>query len=229
MPPPPIPKLPPFREPGSGVHTPSLRARPIIAVGASTGGPRAVEQFLAELPVRTPPVLVALHMPASTLTSFAEHLAHRCGLEVAVASDGDQLRRGRVLVAPGDRHLQLRMNADREVVAHVSEAPYHYRIRPSVDVLFRSVAELCGAESIGVLLTGMGEDGADGLLRMRNAGAVTIAESQATSVVYGMPGAAVRAGAVQHLLPLDQIGLEVKQRLRMMERGSAPRTQRGVG
>ena len=177
---------------------------PIIAIGASTGGTRALEEILVHLPAAAPPILIVQHMPAHFTETFARRLDSVCTLEVREAQCGDEVLPGRALIAPGDRHLLLR-RAGARLFVEVKEGPKVSRHRPSVDVLFRSVAKCAAARAIGVLLTGMGKDGARGLLEMRQSGAATITQDEATCVVYGMPREAVALGASQYQLPLPEI------------------------
>jgi two-component system chemotaxis response regulator CheB len=179
--------------------------RRVVAVGASTGGTEALRTLLEPLPPETPPVLVVQHMPAHFTEAFAGKLNEVCrGLEVREAADGDQLRPGLALVAPGDYHLLLRRNGAGYAVS-LKKGPKVFHQRPSVDVLFQSAAEVAGAKGVGIILTGMGKDGAAGLLRMREVGAATLAQDEATSVVYGMPGEAARLGAAGTVLPIGRM------------------------
>jgi two-component system chemotaxis response regulator CheB len=180
----------------------------VVAIGASTGGPVALERVLAELPPTFPGVLVTQHMASAFTRQFAEHLARTTSLDVREAKDGDQVTRGRVLVAPGGRHLELRRNGAHYVV-RLGEGPPVHHVRPAADVMFRSVARHAGANAIGVVLTGMGVDGAEGLLEMRRAGATTLVQDEDSCVVFGMPHAALRLGAADRALPLDRIAREL--------------------
>ena len=183
----------------------------MVAVGASTGGTEALQQILSALPTDCPPLAIAQHMPAGFTAAFARRLDQLCDIEVKEAADGDLLRPGRALIAPGGRHLAV----DRSgvgYVARVLDGPLVSRHRPSVDVLFRSVALAAGCEAIGVLLTGMGEDGAAGLKLMRDRGADTIAQDEATSVVFGMPRAAIASGAALRVVPLQGIAAALQRR-----------------
>jgi two-component system chemotaxis response regulator CheB len=182
----------------------SLAPETIIAIGASTGGTEAITAVLARLPASTPGVVITQHIPPEFSRAFANRLNEVCAIEVREARDGDLLRPGLALVAPGDYHLLLRKSAGRQI-AVVKGGPRVCYQRPSVDVLFHSVAEAAGAQAVGVLLTGMGTDGAQGLLRMRQAGAHTIAQDEATCVVFGMPREAVQLGAAAQVLPLGSI------------------------
>ena len=176
-------------------------AEMVIAIGASTGGTEAIASILTRLPASMPPILIAQHIPPEFSRAFANRLNDQCALQVKEAADGDVIRPGLALVAPGDFHMVLRGGAGRWVVA-VKTGPRVCYQRPSVDVLFQSVAEAAGSRALGVLLTGMGSDGAQGLLRMRQSGARTFAQDEATCVVFGMPNEAIRAGAAERVLPL---------------------------
>jgi two-component system chemotaxis response regulator CheB len=182
-----------------------LDARPaVIAIGASTGGTRALEKLLPLLPAGSPPVLIVQHMPGEFTAPFARRLDGLCAIDVREASDGDRLQLGTALVAPGNLHLTLEDDgAGLRVRTSLGEPEHHQR--PAVDVLFRSVARCAGANAVGVVLTGMGADGARGLLAMREAGAHTIAEDASTCVVYGMPREAVRFGGVCEVRALPDI------------------------
>jgi two-component system, chemotaxis family, protein-glutamate methylesterase/glutaminase len=179
-------------------------AAPVVAIGASTGGTEAIRDLLEALPPSAPPILVVQHMPEHFTAAFARRLDSICRIEVKEAEAGDDVVPGRALIAPGNRHLLLR-RAGARFVAGLHDGPLVSRHRPSVDVLFRSMAAAAGAGAIGLILTGMGDDGADGLLEMRERGALTIAQDEASCVVFGMPGAAVARGAVQQVLPLTQL------------------------
>jgi len=159
---------------------------------------------LEALPPDVPGLVIVQHMPEPFTAAFARRLGQTCRLEVREAVDGDRVREGLALVAPGDRHTILRRTG-RSYVVRVTDGPPVSRHRPSVNVLFRSAAQAAGANAVGVILTGMGDDGADGLLEMRNAGAHTVAQDEASCVVFGMPGAAVAKGAVAEVLPLPLI------------------------
>src|SRR5574341_420346 len=180
----------------------------VLAIGASTGGTIAIERILAALPANAPGALVTQHMPEIFTRHFATRLAHQTKLDVREAKDGDSITPGVALVAPGNRHLLLRRSGARYLV-EVKEGPRVNRHRPSVDVTFRSVARAAAAIAIVVILTGMGSDGAQGLLAMREAGAHTIAQDEASCVVYGMPKVAVDLGAVERILPIGEIAAEI--------------------
>lgn len=176
----------------------------LIAVGASTGGVEAIYNLLCRLPRDVPPILVTQHIPPVFSASFARRLDDRVDISVCEACDGQVICPGNVYIAPGDRHLTLNRRNGRRV-CRLFAGPKVNRHIPSVDVLFRSVAEDARHHAIGVLLTGMGDDGAKGLVKMRDRGARTIAQDEQTSVVWGMPGAAVALGGAQMILPLQRI------------------------
>ena len=183
---------------------PGLPADTVLAIGASTGGTEAIAQVLKRLPQGCPGIVIAQHIPAQFSLAFAKRLNDICAIDVKEAEDGDVMRSGLALIAPGDFHMLLRRNGGRYLV-NIKTGPRVCYQRPSVDVLFSSVAEAAGAGAVGVILTGMGNDGAQGLLKMRNAGARTIAQDEATCVVYGMPREAVELGAAGQVLPLQAI------------------------
>ncbi|MGA2136644.1 MAG: chemotaxis response regulator protein-glutamate methylesterase [Bryobacteraceae bacterium] len=176
----------------------------VIAIGASTGGTEAIAQILPQLPANIPGIVITQHIPAGFSRAFANRLNQICPFEVKEAEDGDQLAPGRALVAPGDLHMLLRRNGGGYAVS-VKTGPRVCYQRPSVDVMFSSVAESAGARAVGVLLTGMGSDGAQGLLQMHQSGARTIAQDEASSVVFGMPREAIRLGAARSVVPLAGI------------------------
>jgi two-component system, chemotaxis family, protein-glutamate methylesterase/glutaminase len=196
------------RPPARVVPTPLGRVRPIdvaIVIGASTGGTEAVAEILASMPADAPAIVVVQHMPSPFTAAFARRLDSICAIRVREAADADTLEQGTALIAPGNRHLSLVRNRPNAVEVILDEGAPVNRHRPSVDILFNSAARVLGSSAIGVLLTGMGADGANGLLELRKTGAMTIAQDQATSVVFGMPRAAIEAGAAVHVLPLQQI------------------------
>jgi two-component system chemotaxis response regulator CheB len=180
------------------------RREPVIAIGTSTGGTRALASLLPELPANGPGVVIVQHMPGGFTAAFARRLDALCGMKVREARDGDALLPGLALLAPGDHHMVLE-SAGRGYAVRITDAPPVHHQRPSVDVLFESVARSAGRYAVGVVLTGMGGDGARGLLEMRGAGAHTIAEDESTCAVYGMPREAVRLGAACEVLPLPGI------------------------
>lgn len=174
----------------------------VIAFGSSTGGVQTIEAVLRQLPRTMPGIVLVQHMPEKFTHSFAARLNSMSELEVQEARDGDRVINGRVLVAPGGRHMQLRRSGAQYVV-EVRDGPLVNHHKPSVDVLFKSVAQCAGRNAIGAIFTGMGEDGARGLLEMRRAGATTLAQDEASCVVYGMPKAAAEMGAAQHIVELS--------------------------
>ncbi len=184
--------------------TANFRSNSVIAIGASTGGTEALHELLTRMPANSPGILVTQHIPPVFSTAFAHRLNQACVLEVKEAADGDRLEPGRALVAPGNLHMLLRKCPDGFRV-QVKDGPQVCYQRPSVDVMFASVAEAAGSGATGVILTGMGSDGANGLLRMKRAGAHTIAQDEATCVVFGMPKEAIRLGAAERVLPLSHI------------------------
>jgi two-component system chemotaxis response regulator CheB len=179
-------------------------ALPVIAIGASTGGTEAIRTVLSQMPETSPPIVIVQHIPAVFSKAFADRLNDTCKVHVAEAADGDLLKPGVALIAPGNRHMSIRRLGGAMTVV-ISEGPRVCYQRPSVDVLFQSVADALGASAIGVILTGMGADGARGLLRMKEKGARTIGQDEHTCVVYGMPKEAVKLGAVQQTAPLPSI------------------------
>ncbi len=176
----------------------------IIAIGASTGGTEAVKQVLEMLPPHTPPVLITQHMPERFTKTWADRMNSLCRISVKEAQDGDSVLPGHALIAPGNFHMTLVRSGARYTVRINQDTPVN-RHRPSVDVMFASVARYAGANAVGVILTGMGGDGAKEMLTMKQAGAFTIAQDEATCVVFGMPKEAIKAGAVDKVLPLDDI------------------------
>ena len=176
----------------------------IIAIGASTGGTEAIKKVLEQFPTNTPGTTIVQHMPKKFTKSFAERLNSLCGVEVREAQDGDSVISGRVLIAPGNYHMLLRRDGARYYVK-VKEGPLVSHHRPSVDVMFNSVAEYGGANAVGVILTGMGADGSLGMLNMKKAGAKTIAQDESSCVVFGMPKEAIKLRAVDNVVSLDQI------------------------
>lgn len=176
----------------------------VMVIGASTGGTEAVRAVLEALPTDAPGVVVVQHMPEGFTRSFAQRLDTLCRITVREAADGDSVLRGHALIAPGNRHTLLKRSGARYYV-EVRDGPLVSRHRPSVDVLFRSAARYAGKNAIGIILTGMGDDGATGMKEMHDMGAHTIAQDEATSVVYGMPREAVEQGGVDRVLPLGRI------------------------
>jgi len=180
----------------------------IIAIGASTGGTEALKAVLTKLPHNAPGVVIVQHMPANFTTAFAERLNSLCQINVREARDNDSVIPGTALLAPGNYHMILRRSGARYYV-EVKTGPMVHHQRPAVDILFKSTARFAGANAIGVILTGMGADGAEGLKEMRDAGAGTIAQDEKSCVVFGMPKEAIKLGAVERVLPLDLIAAEI--------------------
>lgn len=180
------------------------RTKSMIAIGASTGGTEAIYKIIKSFPVDMPGTVIVQHMPPVFTDLYAKRLNNECAVEVKEARTGDRVLPGRVLIAPGDSHIVVKKLGNEYVIEQVSGEKVNGHC-PSVDVLFYSVAKLAGKDSIGIILTGMGNDGAKGLLAMRGAGARTIGQDEATCVVYGMPKSAFELGAVQEQLPLERI------------------------
>jgi two-component system chemotaxis response regulator CheB len=188
-----------LRPGGGALHETTDR---VIAIGSSTGGVQAIEAVIKNLPRTTPGIVIVQHMPEAFTGAFAERLNKLCQVEVREAQDGDRVITGRVLIAPGGKHMQLRRSGAQYVVS-VKDGPLVNRHKPSVDVLFKSVAQHAGRNALGAILTGMGDDGARGLLEMREAGAPTAAQDEASCVVFGMPREAIRMGAAGQVVPLS--------------------------
>jgi two-component system chemotaxis response regulator CheB len=180
----------------------------VVAVGASTGGTEALREFLEAMPLDAPGIVIVQHMPEQFTARFAERLDRMCRITVKEAADNDSVIRGQALIAPGNRHLLLKRSGARYFV-EVRDGPLVSRHRPSVDVLYRSAARYGGRNVVGVIMTGMGDDGAKGMLEMKQAGAFNIAQDEATSVVFGMPAEAIKIGAVDRVLPLGALAAEV--------------------
>lgn len=176
----------------------------VIAVGASTGGTEALAVFLRELPPDCPGIVVVQHMPELFTKSFANRLNEQCRINVKEAENHDTILRGHALIAPGNKHTMVKRSGAKYYV-EVTDGPLVNRHRPSVDVLFRSTAKYAGSNSIGIILTGMGDDGARGLLEMKEAGAFTIAQDEKSCVVFGMPKEAIKLNAVDKIIPLEKI------------------------
>jgi two-component system chemotaxis response regulator CheB len=180
----------------------------VVVVGASTGGTEALKVFLEMLPEDTPGIVIVQHMPENFTAAFAKRLDSICRVTVKEAQDNDTVVRGRALIAPGNHHALLKRSGARYYV-EIKDGPLVSRHRPSVDVLFRSAARYAGRNAVGVIMTGMGDDGARGMREMYDAGAITIAQDEATCVVYGMPCEAVKHGGVHKITPLQHIAAEV--------------------
>ena len=185
----------------------------VVAIGASTGGTEALLAILRALPADAPGIVIVQHMPERFTTQFAARLDSLCAIRVKEAASGDTVMRGQALLAPGNHHLLLKRSGARYYV-EVSQGPLVNRHRPSVDVLFRSTARYAGANAVGVILTGMGDDGARGMLEMKQCGAHTVAQDEASCVVFGMPCEAIKHGGVDRVLPLDRIASDVVSRAR---------------
>lgn len=180
----------------------------VVAVGASTGGTEALRCFLQALPYDAPGIVIVQHMPQGFTAAFAKRLDGICRIDVKEAADGDTVVPGRALIAPGNRHLLLKRSGARYSV-QLKDGPLVSRHRPSVDVLFRSVARYAGLNAIGVIMTGMGDDGARGMFEMKQARSYNLAQDEATCVVFGMPQEAVKRGGVDKVLPLERLAEEV--------------------
>ncbi len=185
----------------------------VIAMGASTGGTEALKNVLVQMPPNSPGIVIVQHMPPKFTQSFAERLNELCQLEVREAKDGDAIIPGTALIAPGNYHMVLKRSGARYFV-EIKDGPLVCYQRPSVDVLFHSVAKYAGPNAIGVIMTGMGKDGASGLLAMKKAGAKTIAQDEETCVVFGMPKEAIKLGAVDYVVPLQEIPITILKILR---------------
>lgn len=182
----------------------SVTTNKIIVIGASTGGTEAIRTVLVDMPPNSPGILIVQHMPAKFTASFAERLDALCAVKVKEAEDGDAVVNGQALLAPGNYHMLLRRSGARYSV-QVKDGPLVHHQRPSVDVFFKSVADYAGANAVGIILTGMGADGARGLLKMKEAGAKTIAQDEQSCVVFGMPQEAIKLGAADRVVGLDAI------------------------
>jgi two-component system chemotaxis response regulator CheB len=196
--------------PGGG-----CRERQVVAIGASTGGTQAIEAVLGKLPRAMPPIVVTQHIPAGFSRAFAERLNRVCALEVSEAAGGETLTPGHAYIARGDQHMIVERSGAGNWRIRLDGGPKVCYQRPSVDVMFESVAAAAGSQSCAVLLTGMGADGSHGMLTMKNAGARTVAESEKTCVVFGMPREAIRLGAAQRVMDLDEIAGFLIQATRM--------------
>ena len=182
----------------------------VIAIGSSTGGTIALEKVLTALPATCPGIVIVQHMPEKFTKAFADRLNSLCELEVLEASSGDRVIPGRALIAPGGKHLQVKRSG-AQYIAIVSEGPAVNRHFPSVDVLFKSLAKSAKQNAMGIIMTGMGNDGAQGLLQMKDAGCMTMAQNERSSVVFGMPKEAIKLGAAQKIVDLSEIAGLIKQ------------------
>jgi len=189
-----------------GLHALSVN-KPVV-IGSSTGGTQALEVVLTALPADCPGIAIVQHMPEKFTAMYAQRMNQLCAMDVREARDGDRLERGVVLIAPGGRHLQLR-KAGGQYFAAVADGPPVNRHKPSVDVLFRSAAACAGADIMAVILTGMGDDGARGMKQLHDGGARTVAQDEASCVVFGMPMEAIKLGGVDEVLPLDRVAAAI--------------------
>jgi two-component system chemotaxis response regulator CheB len=191
-------------------HAMARTTESVVCIGASTGGTESLRTVLEELPAASPGIVIVQHMPEKFTEAFARRLDGLCAMEVKEAADGDTVMRGRVLIAPGNKHMMLQRSGARYYVA-IKDGPLVSRHRPSVDVLFRSAARFGGSNVLGIIMTGMGDDGARGLLELKDAGALTIAQDEATCVVFGMPKEAIARGAAMKILPLGLLATEINR------------------
>ncbi len=203
-----VPEAAPAAVKSSASHALIETTNKVIAIGASTGGTEAIRSVLQPLPRNVPGIVMTQHMPIGFTASFADRLNQLCRIEVREARNGDAVVPGLALLAPGDQHLKLARDGARYVV-RVGDGPRVCRHRPSVEVLFESTARYAGSNALGIILTGMGNDGAQGLKSMRDAGAVTIAQDEASCVVFGMPREAIECGGAQVVAPLPEIAQHV--------------------
>jgi two-component system, chemotaxis family, protein-glutamate methylesterase/glutaminase len=198
----------PVQPPETGAKALTETTQKVIAIGASTGGTEALKQVLTRMPANIPGILVVQHMPAQFTKTFARRLNGLCQIEVREATNADSVLSGQALIAPGNLHMVLKRSGARYYVG-IKDGPLVHHQRPAVDILFNSAAQSAGANAIAVILTGMGVDGAQGMLKMKMAGARTLAQDEASSVVFGMPKEAIRLGAVDRVSPLDRIADEI--------------------
>jgi two-component system chemotaxis response regulator CheB len=189
---------------------PAFDSSTLIAIGASTGGTEALKEVLIRLPATTPGIVITQHIPPVFSRAFAARLNDLCAMEVKEAADGDIVKPGRVLIAPGNFHMLVRRSPEGYKV-QVKDGPQVCYQRPSADVMFSSVAEAAGKHVVGVILTGMGSDGAQGMLKMKRAGAKNIAQDEASCVVFGMPKEAIKLGGVDRVVPLSNIANAILQ------------------
>jgi two-component system chemotaxis response regulator CheB len=188
--------------PVAGLHALSVN-KPVV-IGSSTGGTQALEQVLTALPGDAPGIAIVQHMPEKFTAMYAQRLDGLCAMRIREAREGDRLERGTVLIAPGGRHMSLR-KAGGQYYAVIADGPPVNRHKPAVDVLFRSTAECAGGDVLAIILTGMGDDGARGMKRLHDGGARTIAQDEASCVVFGMPKEAIKLGAVDDVMPLERV------------------------
>ena len=198
--------------PPATLKAPLISSEKLIVIGASTGGTEAIRYVLQSLPVNSPAVLIAQHMPGGFTRSFAERLDRLCNIRVKEAEDGERILPGHAYIAPGTAHLR-RARSGANYVAQLDDGPPVNRHKPSVDVLYQSVAANAGRNAVAALLTGMGKDGAQGLLTMRQAGAYTCAQDEASCVVFGMPKEGIALGGASEVLPLDRVAERLLQQV----------------
>lgn len=194
--------------PRAAPHAMARTTEPVVCIGASTGGTEALRELLTALPANAPGIVIVQHMPEKFTAAFARRLDGLCEVSIKEAEDGDPVLRGHVLIAPGDRHMLLERRGAKYHVA-IKDGPLVSRHRPSVDVLFRSAANAAGSNAIGAIMTGMGDDGARGMLELHQAGAYTLAQDEATCIVFGMPKEAIARNCVDRVLPLGQLAGEI--------------------
>lgn len=180
----------------------------IIALGSSTGGTEALKRVVADLPGNTPAIVVSQHLPVAFSASFAKHVNEATEMTVCIAKNGQQVLPGNIYIAPGDQHLLIVRDGAR-YICQLNDGPPVNRHKPSVEVMFRSVAQNVGHNAVGVMLTGMGADGAKAMLEMKDAGSINIVQDEASSVVWGMPGEAFKLGAADHVMPLDKVAAQI--------------------
>ncbi|HLE10500.1 MAG: chemotaxis response regulator protein-glutamate methylesterase [Bdellovibrionales bacterium RIFOXYD12_FULL_39_22] len=195
----------PERRENKKSHAMSKTTHKVVAIGASTGGVQALQAIFTKLPATAPGIIVVQHMPEHFTKSFAERLDQICEVHVREAQNEDKVLPGQILIAPGNKHMTLNRSGSVYYV-EIKDGPLVSRHRPSVDTLFNSVAEYAGKNGVGVILTGMGQDGAQGIKKMHDCGAKTVAQDEKSSIVFGMPKEAIARGGIDHILPLDQIG-----------------------
>jgi len=189
-------------------NTHFTKTEKIIALGSSTGGTEAVKELVKGLPAATPAILISQHLPAAFSASFANHVDEVTEMHAFIAEDGQEIVAGNIYISPGDRHLLLKRQGNK-YFCKLSDGPLVNRHKPSVEVMFRSVAQVAGSNALGVMLTGMGADGAVAMKEMCDAGSVNLIQDEASSVVWGMPGAAFREGAAHYVLPLDKMAAQI--------------------
>jgi two-component system chemotaxis response regulator CheB len=204
----------------------NLSSKKIVVIGASTGGVEALKLVLLHLPADCPPILITQHMPERFTASFARRLDNECAMRVSEARDGDMIEAGHVYIAPGARHLELAKSGGKFVCRLTDDPPVSGH-RPSVDVLFRSAARVAGPDIVGVILTGMGKDGSEGMVELRQAGATTLGQDEASSLIYGMPRVAFERGAVQRQYALNDMAEAILEACRERS-GQSGHTQKSA-